>query len=212
MTDQIDRRKLIGIGAGALIVAPLIGCNQSGEQATPATGQPTGEQPPATTGPSKAEGEGILIPLASAAELARPALAACYRLHCYNEIIFLRHGLERKQAYLSQYDSKGRAPHDGALYDFILEMGSQPVPAVVKRYWDELLVKEVPETLYLPSSSWQPRPSVPQPRFRVLAYLYEQVINKLRIVGGKPVDRDGMRERLASELGNPNGKPEPIVW
>lgn len=56
MTDLIDRRKLIGIGAGALIVAPLIGCNQPGEQATPATTQPTGEQP-APTGPSKAESE-----------------------------------------------------------------------------------------------------------------------------------------------------------
>jgi rubrerythrin len=56
MTDLIDRRKLIGIGAGALIVAPLIGCNQ-GEQATQPTGQPTGEQPPAPTGPSKAESE-----------------------------------------------------------------------------------------------------------------------------------------------------------
>jgi rubrerythrin len=55
MTDLIDRRKLIGIGAGALIVAPLIGCNQ-GEQATQTT-QPTGEQPAAPSGPSKAESE-----------------------------------------------------------------------------------------------------------------------------------------------------------
>jgi hypothetical protein len=56
MTDLIHRRKLIGIGAGALVVAPLIGCNQSGEQATQGTTQPTGEQP-AATGPSKAENE-----------------------------------------------------------------------------------------------------------------------------------------------------------
>jgi rubrerythrin len=51
MTDLIDRRKLIGIGAGALVIAPLIGCNAP--QAT--TDQPTGEQPAA--GPSKAESE-----------------------------------------------------------------------------------------------------------------------------------------------------------
>lgn len=60
MTDLIDRRKLIGIGAGALIVVPLIGCNTPGEQATQTTqttDQPTGEQPPAAAGPSKAESE-----------------------------------------------------------------------------------------------------------------------------------------------------------
>lgn len=53
MTDLIDRRKLIGIGAGALVVAPLIGCSQSGEQ----TGTETTPAEPAQTGPSKAESE-----------------------------------------------------------------------------------------------------------------------------------------------------------
>ena len=49
MTDLIDRRKLIGIGAGALVVAPLIGCNSP-----QASDQPTGEQ---AAGPSRAESE-----------------------------------------------------------------------------------------------------------------------------------------------------------
>lgn len=57
MTDLINRRKLIGIGAGALVVVPLIGCNRSQETAAQAdqTAQPA--QPAADDSAKKAESE-----------------------------------------------------------------------------------------------------------------------------------------------------------
>jgi hypothetical protein len=61
MTDLIHRRKLIGIGAGALIVVPLIGCKPGEQAAQPgdqAAGQPTDQPTPAADeAKAKAESE-----------------------------------------------------------------------------------------------------------------------------------------------------------
>ena len=40
MTDLINRRKLIGIGAGALVVVPILGCNRPQEQPAAQADQP----------------------------------------------------------------------------------------------------------------------------------------------------------------------------
>ena len=55
MTDLIHRRKLIGIGAGALVVVPILGCNRSQEQPAAQADQPA--QPAADEAAKKAESE-----------------------------------------------------------------------------------------------------------------------------------------------------------
>lgn len=55
MTDLIHRRKLIGIGAGALVIVPIIGCNRSQEQPAAQADQPA--QPATDDSAKKAESE-----------------------------------------------------------------------------------------------------------------------------------------------------------